>query len=173
MASDRVTRQSDADLDLIDRASRGDPDAFDVLIADRVGSAFRLAKAIVGDTHEAEDVVEEAFVSAWRNLPRLREAQRFDAWFDRILLNAARRTRQRGSAASVALETGDGGSANDPVQGAIGRLPVDQRAVLAMYHLEGLSVEEVAAVLGTSVGTAGSRLRDARNALERASVAQR
>ena len=173
MASGRATRRSGSLPGLVERASRGDADAFDAVITDRMPSAFRLAKAIVGDSHRAEDVVEEAFVSAWRNLPRLRELDRFDPWFDRILVNAARKTGGRGSAVPVSIEADDAPTAYDPVQAAIGRLSVDQRAALALHHLEELPVEDVAAVLGTSAGRAESRLRDARQALERARAAER
>jgi RNA polymerase sigma-70 factor, ECF subfamily len=173
MASDRVTRRSDAQLDLIERASRGDADAFDPVIAERMPSAFRLAKAIVGDAHLAEDVVEEAFVSAWRNLPRLREPAQFDGWFVRILVNVARKTARRRPSFVASTESHGASDAPDLLERAISSLSVDQRAALALYHLEGRRVEDVAAVLGTSVGRAQSRLRAARQSLERALAAER
>jgi RNA polymerase sigma-70 factor (ECF subfamily) len=197
LADDRVVAsRSGTEVDLVMRASRGDADAFDRLVATRVGSSFRLARAIVGDTGEAEDVTQEAFVAAWRGLPRLRDPELFDAWFGRILVNAARmsvrRRASRGPISLVALnadrddevdaawnEPGrtdpslDGVVAGDALQRAINRLNVDQRTILALHHVEERPVAQIAAVLGVPVGTVKWRLHAARAALERAMESER
>jgi RNA polymerase sigma-70 factor (ECF subfamily) len=182
--------RSDSEVDLVRRAQRGDADAFESLVAARVGSSFRLARAIVGDTGDAEDVTQDAFVAAWRSLPRLRDPERFDAWFGRILVNAARMsTRRRGPTLARPIAFRDasfedeglgelvagrmdpalnGVVASDALQRAIDRLSVDQRTILALHHLEGRPVTEVAAFFGIPVGTAKWRLHAARAALERA-----
>jgi RNA polymerase sigma-70 factor (ECF subfamily) len=176
------------DVELVRRASRGDADAFDRLVGSHLAQAFRLARAIVGESGEAEDVVQEAFVSAWRGLPRLREPERFDAWFGRILVNACRMSvRRRGSVRPISIdrhqessiasgepELGrsdpgfEGIAASDALQRAIDRLSIDQRTILALHHLEEWPVTDVAAFLGIPVGTAKWRLHSARQALERA-----
>jgi RNA polymerase sigma-70 factor, ECF subfamily len=178
--------------DLVRRASRGDAAAFDELVATRLGSSLRLARAIVDSPADAEDVVQEAFVSAWRSLPRLREPERFDAWFGRILVNTARtHVRRRGSVTPLSIDrVGPDGESRDDSHGrhdpalasvesgdalgrAIDQLTVDQRSILALHHLEERPVAQIAAVLGIPVGTAKWRLHAARQALERALEAER
>ena len=177
--------------DLVRKASRGDVAAFDELVATRLSASLRLARAIVDSPVDAEDVVQEAFVSAWRNLPRLREPDRFDAWFGRILVNAARtHVRRRGSIRPISIDRRhvDGGEDDTPGQHdpglesvvsgdalgrAINRLTIDQRTILALHHLEERPVAQIAAVLGIPVGTAKWRLHAARQALERALEAER
>ena len=175
---------------LVERARRGDLHAFDTLVAGRLASTFRLAKAIVGDA-DADDVTQDAFVQAWRTLPQLRESDRFDAWFGRVVVNTARmHLRKRGRVMTVAVDalapdgeesarlgrpdaSLDGVAASDALQRAIDRLTADQRTILALHHLEERSVAEVAAILGIPVGTAKWRLHDARQALQRAMETQR
>ena len=178
--------------DLVQRASRGDAAAFDELVATRLGASLRLARAIVDGPSDAEDVVQEAFVSAWRSLPRLREPERFDAWFGRILVNTARsHVRRRGSVTPISIDrqwndpdyqdTTPGRhdpalasvDASDALGRAINRLTFDQRSILALHHLEEQPVAQIAAVLGIPVGTAKWRLHAARQALERALEAER
>jgi RNA polymerase sigma-70 factor (ECF subfamily) len=178
---------------LVQRASRGDAAAFDEIVAARIGAAVRLVRAIVDSPADAEDVVQEAFVSAWRSLPRLREPDRFDAWFGRILVNTARsHVRRRGSVRPISIDRqrigADGGEdeapgrhdpalawvdSRDSLSRAIDLLTVDQRTILALHHLEERPVPEIAGVLGIPVGTAKWRLHAARQALERALETQR
>ena len=178
--------------DLVRRASRGDVAAFDELVATRLSASLRLARAIVDSPVDAEDVVQEAFVSAWRNLPRLREPDRFDAWFGRILVNTARtHIRRRGSVRPISIDrrhVDDGREddtpgqhdpglesvvSSDALSRAINRLTTDQRSILALHHLEERPVAQIATVLGIPVGTAKWRLHAARQALERALEAER
>lgn len=192
VAREQPAPRPGGEVDLVARASRGDAEAFDRLVAARVGSSFRLARAIVGDTGDAEDVTQEAFVAAWRGLPRLRDPERFDAWFGRILVNAARMSvRRRGSARLLPFvlrdadddpaggEQGlsdpalDGVVASDALQRSIDRLSIEQRTILALHHLEERPVADVAAMLGIPVGTAKWRLHAARAALERAMEQER
>jgi len=178
--------------DLVRRASRGDVAAFDELVATHLSASLRLARAIVDNPVDAEDVVQEAFVAAWRNLPRLREPDRFDAWFGRILVNAARtHVRRRGSVRPISIDRRHvDGDREDDMPGqhdpglesvvssdalgrAVNRLKIDQRTILALHHLEERPVAQIAAVLGIPVGTAKWRLHAARQALERALEAER
>lgn len=174
------------DLGLVERARNGDAAAFDALVERRVSQTFRLASAILGDPHEAEDATQEAFLSAWRNLPRLRDPERFDAWFGRIVVNTCRMSlRRRSRVVVLSVDATDptpdpaaehalaGVAGSDALQRAINRLTVDQRSILALHHLEERPVAEIAAILGVPVGTAKWRLHDARRALERAMEAER
>jgi RNA polymerase sigma-70 factor (ECF subfamily) len=179
--------------DLVRRASRGDVAAFDELVATRLAQSLRLARAIVDSPADAEDVVQEAFVSAWRSLRRLREPEKFDAWFGRILVNTARsHIRRRGTVTPISIDRRRADStddehehpgrhdpaldrvdSSDALARAIDRLSVDQRTILALHHLEERPVAQIAAVLGIPVGTAKWRLHAARQALGRALEAQR
>ena len=188
----RATVEPTPASDLVRRASRGDVAAFDALVAARLSASLRLARAIVDSPADAEDVVQEAFVSAWRNLPRLREPDRFDAWFGRILVNTARtHIRRRGSVRPISIDrrhVDDGREddtpgqhdpglesvvSSDALSRAIDRQTTDQRSILALHHLEERPVAEIATVLGIPVGTAKWRLHAARQALERALEAER
>jgi RNA polymerase sigma-70 factor (ECF subfamily) len=188
----RATVEPTPASDLVRRASRGDVAAFDALVAARLSASLRLARAIVDSPADAEDVVQEAFVSAWRNLPRLREPDRFDAWFGRILVNTARtHIRRRGSVRPISIDrrhVDDGREddtpgqhdpglesvvSSDALSRAIDRLTTDQRSILALHHLEERPVAQIATVLGIPVGTAKWRLHAARQALERALEAER
>ena len=196
VVADRTSQGTDVELTLVERARDGDRHAFDRLVAARLPQAFRLAKAITGHPGDAEDVTQEAFLQAWRNLPRLRDADRFDAWFGRILVNEARMAiRRRGRVMTVSVdaidvrdgETGsyvpaslgsvdpsiDAIAQGDALQRAIDRLTVDQRTILALHHLEERPVAEIADVFGIPVGTAKWRLHEARAALQRAMETQR
>src|SRR5262245_28571641 len=84
-----------ADDALIARAQAGDAAAFERLVTTRIDRCYRLAWSILLDDADAADATQEAFVSAWRQLPRLREPAAFDGWLNRIVANAARMGRRR------------------------------------------------------------------------------
>jgi len=187
MAMERLNPPA-GEQQLVERARNGDVHAYDALVASRLGPTFRLAKAILGHAADADDVTQEAFVQAWRTLPQLRDPDRFDAWFGRVVVNTARmhlRRRSRVMTVSVgALEMHDdpafgrvdvaldGIATSEALQAAIDRLTVDQRTILALHHLEERPLKEVAAIVGIPVGTAKWRLHEARAALKRAMEAQ-
>lgn len=138
---------------------------------------FRLSYAILGDEADARDAAQETFVSAWSGLSRLREPAKFDAWLQRTAVNAARMAlRGRGrrrvrEISSSEIETLAGRAAPsdaDRLGAALRRLPVEQRAILALHHLDGRSVAEVAEILEIPIGTVKSRLHTARQALQAA-----
>ena len=185
-----------ADRSIVDRARHGDLDAFEELVHARMDAVYRLTHAIVNDPADAVDAAQEAFVAAWRQIAHLKDPDRFDAWLARIAVNAARmalrargRRRVREIAASAATEvaaggtraadswrpTGDSGRPTDDGAGlaaALAHLTADQRALLALHHLEGRSVADIAAVLGIPIGTVKSRLFTARRALDAALTAE-
>jgi len=163
----------------IDRARHGDPEAFEEIVSARMDAIYRLSYAILGNEADARDAAQETFVTAWRQLEKLRDSERFDAWLQRIAVNAARMThrarRRRGvreiassqiepSAADTATGSDDGGR----LEHALASLDVDQRSILALHHLDGWSLADLAEVLQIPVGTVKSRLYTARQALQAA-----
>jgi RNA polymerase sigma-70 factor (ECF subfamily) len=171
------------DRSLIDRARNGDLDAFASIVNARMDAVYRLTSAILGNEADARDAAQETFVAAWRQLTRLRESEKFEAWLQRIAINAARQThrarsrrriREIPSSTVVALAERAAGAPRDDaaiLDAALATLPVDQRAILVLHHLEGHPIAELAAVLGVPEGTAKSRLFAARRALAAAIVA--
>lgn len=178
--------------ELLDLAASGDRDAFDVLIRPRLDRLYRMAVAITRSEADARDATQDACVLAWRELPRLRDREKFDAWLSQILVNAARgvvrRTGRRrvrelsvdadpegaGSRAepSVTAET-DTFADTDAIQRAFGRLDGTTRALLVLHYVEGTPLAEIARATGSPVGTVKWRLSNARRALERALEAER
>ncbi|MBP2473425.1 RNA polymerase sigma-70 factor (ECF subfamily) [Crossiella equi] len=171
-----------ADTDLLGAAARGDDAAFDELVRRHTTRMYRVALRIVGDQAEAEDVVQEAWVSAWRGLSRFRGESAPATWLYRVVTNAALAHLRRrkptvplGEAAETVLGMTD--RAADPeysairneqaehVLRAIATLEPSQRVPLVLRELEEMSYEEVAEVLDVPVPTLRSRLYRARVAL--------
>ena len=165
---------------LVERAMRGDEDAFDVLVGRLGDGLYSVARRILRDTTLAEDATQQALLAAWRNLPRLRDPDRFEAWTYRLLVNAChaearREGRQRGN---LRLLPHDEPSVSDPASSiatndqldrAFRGLSVEHRTVVVLVHYLGLSPTEAAEAMGTPAGTARSRLHYALQLL-RASI---
>jgi RNA polymerase sigma-70 factor (ECF subfamily) len=168
------------DGELVEHARAGDADAFDQLVRGRIDAVYQLALGILGQPADARDATQEAFVAAWRKLATLRDVERFDAWLDRITVNACRMAlrKRRGVREIRLLPDTDYGadtqSATDPdpaaaaFDSAFETLSVDQRALLFEHHLDGRGIGEIAERIGIPPGTVKSRLYTARRALERA-----
>jgi RNA polymerase sigma-70 factor (ECF subfamily) len=143
-------------------------DSFAALTRRHIDSAYRLAWAILGDSGDADDATQEAFASAWRNRRSLRDPDRFDAWFGRILVNECRlRLRRRARERIRPLtELGEPAvadasghvSARDAISRAVTRLDADHRIVVILRYWADLSVDEIAARLDVPSGTVKSRL---------------
>ena len=191
VASNRVEGAQGGSLErtLVEQAQRGDSGAFDAIVRRKVQSVYATALAILGQEADAQDAVQEAFVSAWRSIASLRDPDRFDAWFGRILVNSCRATlRRRRGVREMVLGADAGDDRTDaltdvPDTGppmaeatieadrfdrAFARLSVDERALLVLRHRDDESVEGIASRLGIPPGTVKSRLFAARRALERA-----
>jgi RNA polymerase sigma-70 factor (ECF subfamily) len=163
---------------LVERAARGDQDAFDVLMTGALDELYALARLILRDADLAEDAVQEALIHCWRELPRLRDIQRFDAWLHRLLVNAAmdQHRRRRRFQTSVSLietdhiESDFAGqiATRDELRVAFDRLRLEHRAALVLHHYLGLSAAEIAETLGVPLGTAKSRLHYAAEAMRAA-----
>src|SRR5262245_40072130 len=96
IAADRRSAASPpAEHALLERAASGDAEAFDALIRPRLDRLWRVAGAITQNSSDAQDAVQEACVLAWRELPRLRDHAKFDAWLTRIVVNACRGVLRR------------------------------------------------------------------------------
>lgn len=164
---------------LVDVARQGDEEAFGALVRSVGGGCMAIAYRILRDVDQAEDAVQTALIAAWRELPTLRDPERFEPWLHRMLVNAcyAEARRSKRWAANVRVLAVEGTSAPDDVlsvndrdqlERAMRRLPVDQRAVLVLrFYLE-LTLPEVADRLAIPVGTAKSRLHYASLALRSA-----
>jgi len=162
------------------RAMAGDHDAFAALANANVDRMYALARLIVRDADRAEDATQEALVRAWRELPRLRDPSRFQAWLRRLLVNACydegRRVRRRAEITLLSehhpaiSDESTGIIDRDRLDRAFRRLPLEQRVVTVLSHVEGLTHEEIASTLGVPLGTVKSRARYAlvglRSALE-------
>jgi RNA polymerase sigma-70 factor (ECF subfamily) len=171
---------------LVQLARDGDRDAFDVLLETSMDALFATAYRIVRDFDLAEDAVQDALVSAWRDLPGLRAPDRFDAWLNRLLIRASVRHSRRERVARVvvrplqlSVERGpadDGPHADleakiagrDEMDRAFRHLSPDHRAVLVVTHYLGLTATEAAGVLDIPIGTVKSRLHHATRALRAA-----
>ena len=166
--------------ELVERARSGDLDAFSELARDSLTRLYAVATLILRDPHRAEDAVQESLLHAWKHVEALRDPDAFEAWLHRICVRncykLAKKERRR-----VSVEVR--GHADIPTQyeadpstwigdreqlyEAIGRLPVDQRAVLVVHYYLGLPLARSAEILGIPVGTAKSRLHHGLTALRR------
>lgn len=168
-------------VDLVRLAASGDLRAFEQLVLGGTDRAYRTARAILGSDADAHDATQETFLAAWRELPRLRDPESFDAWLRRILLNACRtRLRLRQQVREISLDANpierrDSGPGIADVVGdtdllgrAFDRLDVDKRAILVLHYLEHEPVAAIARSLDIPTGTVKWRLSEARAALSRA-----
>ena len=166
--------------ELVDRARRGDREAFSVLAGGAVDRLYAIARMILRDTELAEDATQEALVRAWRDLPTLRDVERFDAWLYRLIVRSCadigrHRRRWRTEMTVVRSEPSEPDRSTeladrDQLERGLRRLTDEQRTILALnFHL-GLTPTEMAEALEIPVGTAKSRLHYAIQAL-RAAVA--
>jgi len=154
---------------LVERAMHGDEAAFDALIG-RVGDQLHsVARRILRDPYLAEDATQRALLDAWRNLPRLRDPDRFEAWLYRLLVNAchAEARRERRHRANlrllehdepVVLDSTTRIATQEQLDRAFRSLGVEHRTVVVLVHYLGLSAGEAADVMGTPIGTVRSRL---------------
>ena len=154
---------------IVERARRGDHDAFASLVDVHLARLDAAARLILRDPELARDAVQEALIRAWRDLPGLRDPDRFDAWLHRLTVNACldlvRRRKRR--VIEVELSPIDSPAMHDVARELADRQLLDQalsslapghRAVVALHYLLGMPLPEVAASLGIPLGTAKSRL---------------
>jgi RNA polymerase sigma factor (sigma-70 family) len=143
---------------------------FEILSERCLDSSYRLACVVLRDEAEAQDVVHDAVLAAWRKFASLREVGRFDAWFGRIVLNLCRdrlRSRGRSRIRDAALARDTGAHARDEIAGvvrrdaigvAFARLDPDLQIVVALRYYRDLPLERIAELLDIPLGTVKSRL---------------
>ena len=167
------------DTQLVVRAQNGDREAFTRLADASLDRFLSVARGILGDAQLAEDATQQALLSIWRNLPGLREADRFEAWSYRLVVNACysevRRSRRWmpdmvTPLTSEPMAADEIGSVHDrdELERAFRGLSVDHRAVLVLHHCLGLTLPEVAHSLDIPEGTVRSRLYHAMKKLRAA-----
>jgi RNA polymerase sigma-70 factor (ECF subfamily) len=174
------------DADLIRAAASGDNLAFERLILPRLDRLLHTAMVILRHESDARDAVQDASIRAWRELGQLRDADRFDAWLGRILVNVCRNhLRSRRTTTVREVEIDDIGRDRrqpasrepapdervaqvDALRRAFLRLSPDERIVLGLHHGQELPIEDIAGLLGIPAGTVKWRLYAARQALARA-----
>ncbi|MFL5643249.1 MAG: RNA polymerase sigma factor [Chloroflexota bacterium] len=165
--------------DLVVGAQNGDREAFAALVHMTSDRMYALAARILRDNVLAEDALQGALITVWRQLPTLRDPDRFEAWVRRLLVHAcyAEARRRRAWAANVRVLPVDGPAAPDAIVSiddrdaldrAFRRLTVEQRAVFVLHHHVGLPLVEIAETLGIPAGTARSRLHYATRVLRAA-----
>jgi len=169
---------------LVERARRGDREAFRVLVETHRDRALGVALRITRSAPEAEEAAQDAFVRAWRALPAFRGESSFGTWLHRIVarqaLDRAGSARAR-SRREAPIEAGFDPGASEPaalgdallarrLEALIGRLSPPQRAVVTLFYLEDRAVEHVATALGMPENTVKTHLARARAALREAWV---
>ena len=167
---------------LVERARAGEAAAFSELVDLHSDRCFAIAYRIVRDVERARDAVQQSFLLAWRELPQLRDPDRFEAWLYRLLLRECylehRRSRQWSDRVRVLdqdiqapVGRSDftvGVAERDALERAFSRLTGDHRAVMVLYHYAGMPLAAVSDIVGVPVGTVKSRLHHAARQLRAA-----
>lgn len=180
---------SESDRELVKRVQSGDKRAFDLLVLKYQHKIFGLISRYIHDSHEVQDVAQEAFIKAYRALPKFRGDSAFYTWLYRIAINTAKNQLvsrgRRPPATDVDVEDAEyyesAGSLRDMetpesalfgselkavVDRAISGLPDDLRTAVTLREFDGLSYEDIAEIMDCPVGTVRSRIFRAREAID-------
>jgi RNA polymerase sigma-70 factor (ECF subfamily) len=181
--------ERECDQMLVERVRSGDKQAFDLLVAKYQRRLMRLLSRIVHDPAEAEDVVQETFIKAYRALRHFRGDSAFYTWLYRIGINTAKNflaTQGRRAPAYTDSDSEQGGARHDgehlrdintpesvlaskqiaqTVNAAMDALPLDLRTAIALREIEGMSYEEISAAMACPIGTVRSRIFRAREVI--------
>ena len=157
--------------ELVERAQAGDHDAFSVLVRASFPRLYGVANLILRDSDRAQDAVQDALVLAWRHVRALRDAEAWDAWLHRLTVRAcyasARKEKRRDLVElhvvpdlepAGAFDLTVSVAERDRMSRELGRLNLDQRAVMVLHFYLDLPLTDVAAILDIPAGTAKSRL---------------
>jgi len=186
------TNQAQADQKLVERVKRGDKSAFDLLVIKYQHKILGLVSRYIKDQDEMMDVVQEAFIKAYRAIPGFRGDSAFYTWLYRIAINTAKNhlvsRARRPPASDIRLDIDEGefqghsvvlednaspeeqiitDELRKTIYAAIESLPEDLKVAITLREFEGLSYEEIASVMECPVGTVRSRIFRAREAIEK------
>lgn len=168
------------DQGLVERAQRGDREAYERLARASADRLYAVAYQITRDADAADEAVQQALVLMWRDLPSLRDPARFEGWTYRLVTRACFQELRQGRRRHVATLTIDDESApgprdlahavavRDQVERGLATLKPDHRAVVVLRHFVGLPIEEIGETLGIPIGTVASRLHHATRLLRAA-----
>ncbi len=184
-----MATERDIDQLLVERVQRGDKKAFELLVIKYQRKLMRLVSRLVRDQAEAEDVVQDAFIKAYRALPQFRGDSAFYTWLYRIGINTAKNylvTQGRRAPTSTDADVEEAETFDDAdnlrdintpesmlatkqiaetVNLAMGSLPKELRTAITLREIEGLSYDEIAEAMGCPIGTVRSRIFRAREAI--------
>jgi RNA polymerase sigma-70 factor (ECF subfamily) len=168
----RVTETAGMQRELVERAIEGDREAFTQLVDGTIDRQYAVATLILRDADRAKDAVQEALVSAWRDVRTLRDPGAWEAWLHRLTVRAcyraARKERRRdvvelrvlpGTGSPDAQDPSTAIAERDRLARRLGDLPIDQRTVVVLHFYLDRPITEVAGILDIPVGTAKSRLQ--------------
>jgi RNA polymerase sigma-70 factor (ECF subfamily) len=181
--------EKDIDMALVERVQRGDKSAYDLLVLKYQHKIGHLVSRYVHDSHESQDVTQEAFIKAYRGLKNFRGDSAFYTWLYRIAINTAknhlvtmsRKISDTGIDAADAEQFDSGSALRENatpdrvmateeiarvVQSSIEALPEDLREAITLREFEGLSYEEIAVAMDCPIGTVRSRIFRAREAID-------
>jgi len=167
------------DRALVERAQRGDREAYEALARASARRLYLTAHRIVRDTDRADDAAQQALVAMWRELPSLRDPDRFEAWTYRLVvrfcLQESRRIRRTGvreiridETIPVSSNAYADADLRDQLERALRTLSLEHRTVVVLHHYAGLPLGEIAGIVGVPYGTVRSRLHHATTALRAA-----
>jgi RNA polymerase sigma-70 factor (ECF subfamily) len=179
------------DEELVDRAQGGSSRAFEVLLRRHQRSMYGASRRLLGDSDEAQDALQEAFITSWRTLPEFRSEAKFSTWMYRIVttrsLNELRRRKPAEplpeddgpAAAQFVATTGspaahaEGSAMMQALQQALAALPEDLRVCWLAREIDNLSYEEIYEIVRAPVSTVRGRIARARSTLAEAMSAWR
>lgn len=173
-----LTDVKPTDAALVQRVLEGDVEAFAVLVERHHERCLRMAVRLLGNSEDAEETVQDAFVRAYRALGRYEEREQFGPWLTRILVNRCRTAMSRrmrhaktfvddeiAIAAAATRDGADGGMWRAEVERALLALPADQREAFVLKHVEELEYEAMAEITGAGISALKMRVKRARERL--------
>lgn len=180
MLDEERPRELSSDLELVHRSRDGDRAAFSELVERHQAAVFRFARSISGDVSEAEDALQETFISAWRHAAQFREEGSVKGWLYSIARNAVLSAKRKAASRPVEYEPslealglsagwGDASQGlaavlerRDSIENALSKLSPEDREILLLRDVEGLSGEETSRLLELGVPGVKTRLHRAR-----------
>lgn len=178
---DETGLRADDERDLVDRVQQGDSGAFDLLVRRYIGRAHAIARRLMRDPDDADDLVQDALLKALQRIRTFDASRAFGPWFFRLLVNSGLDTHRRRvvrrtepedtelpSSGPSPLQAVERDEIRRRFEAALGELPPRQRLIVWAYEVDGLSTEEIAGSIGVSQVTVRTHLHHGRRALRAA-----